>query len=373
MIIAPGLWIPTAPFTPLPVLELPGLPGSVSTAVYGLLLLGLAASLLLDHRKLLLVWCALLFARGAFDRALWQPYFFQYAFILLALGLRAKPSRAEDGRTVDPLNIGRVVLVATYFWSGVSKIDHTFVSAGLGAVFAPIGDWFPVAALVKAGWLVPIGELALAPLLLIRRTRLVGIAGAIAMHVLILLAIGPLAGGLQVIVWPWNVTMIALVLILFARTSSLRAREVLLPVDRLHRAVVLLFLVAPILGYVGNWDPYLSFKVYSYRTHAAYVRVSAGVRAALPPRAREGLRAPVKPGELTPAVNVGEWGHKTFGAYLPPARGNYIRVGRALCRYSDKPSDVLLTLIEPPSPFPDALGNPIYGARANLDCEKLRR
>ena len=340
--IAPGLWLPHPFFTPIPVLG-DGVPqvlhGPMLVALIGLLLpVPFVAEAW--RRRLLAAWCALFFVRTALDRATWQPYFFQYSFLLLALAV-------ERGRRA--LDIARLVFVATYFWAGLSKINGTFVKFGIEAVFRPIESWFPVGLLIEAGYLVPVVEMLAGPLLLWRRTRRFAAAVIVAMHGLTLVNIGPFGLDDQHIIWPWNAASAVLVLLLFTRFKDPCVRRVLWPGRSLvHAVVAALFGVAPALGYVGAWDPYLALKLYSYRTYEAYLDVAPGLFEELPERSRDALDKLAANHGNVRRVRVAAWIHGELRAFQSPARANFLHVGRRVCTLAPYPSAAVLTVVEPP-------------------------
>jgi hypothetical protein len=70
-------------------------------------------------------------------------------------------------------------------------------------------DWMPASAWLSLGLLLPLAEAAIGVGLLFPRTRGVAWVGAVLMHALVLLSIGPVGRSYNAIVWPWNAAMIA--------------------------------------------------------------------------------------------------------------------------------------------------------------------
>ncbi len=87
-------------------------------------------------------------------------------------------------------------------------------------------------------------------------------AGLIAMHACILLAIGPLGHNANTVVWPWNIAMILFLLLLF-RHGDPSASEILWGSTRFHRMALALLGLAPALSFFNVWDSYLSAALYS--------------------------------------------------------------------------------------------------------------
>ncbi|HKY44373.1 MAG TPA: hypothetical protein VJM50_14900, partial [Pyrinomonadaceae bacterium] len=61
-----------------------------------------------------------------FDQTRWQPWFYQLIFMLLGLGLFAW-KRPERKNNAVALNVCRLIILCTYFWSGLQKLNVTFI------------------------------------------------------------------------------------------------------------------------------------------------------------------------------------------------------------------------------------------------------
>jgi len=351
---------------PLPVVDLPPLPGWLARAWWGAMVALLLPSLVRRRAdRWLMAFCVLFFARTLWDRATWQPYFLQYGFGLLACALYERDP--EGRRTTDPIRVVQLILIATYLWAGLAKIDHTFVRVGVAGIFAPIASWFPVDLLVRAGYLLPVAEIAIAPLLLFRRSRPLGVVMAVGMHLLILAAVGPFGASYQHVIWPWNVAMATLVVLAFIRTAGSSAADVLAPRGRPLQALVLvLFGLCPVLAYLGRWDPYLGLKVYSYRVHRGTVTIARSVAERLPEGAVDAMVRMRGGVEVSYYASIPEWSASELGAYVPPAPANFVTVARRLCATAERPTDVVLTIVDPPDWRTGARGR-----RRRLTCESL--
>ncbi|MDB5386905.1 MAG: hypothetical protein JWM11_2551 [Planctomycetaceae bacterium] len=152
-----------------------------------------------------------------------QPWMYQ--LILMALVLATAPSRLAFG-------LLRLLTVSIYFYSGISKLDVSFCH-GLGQRFletafaiirlepsiigvnkvigggAPVFGFWPL--------LFPIGEIVVALAFTCSKTRRIGLWAACAMHIALLLILGPFGLQHQNGVLIWNVFFIVLNFILFSR------------------------------------------------------------------------------------------------------------------------------------------------------------
>ena len=364
LLVAPRLWLEHRYFGPLPVFSWvpvlhPPLDLIALTALALLLLPVLAAR---RPRPWILLWCALFALRSLPDRITWQPYFLQYFFLLLALAFAG----GGGSRDAGVLHTSRLVVASIYFWSGVSKFDHAFLHGGIVPVLHPISSWFPPALVVEFAILVPAAEVALALGLLVPRMRDAACALAILMHLSLLYVLGPLGQDYNRVVWPWNVVMIALDLVLFFRDRGFSARDLLWPRGfALHRVALVLFVVCPVLSYAGLWDPYLSFRLYSYKYHWGTLYLGERVRAALPERTRVESE-PSERSDYPWKLLIPYWSEHELGAFAPATPAVYRGIARKVCAEAERSGDVLLVIDEP--------GDWRTGAsrRTSTTCDGLR-
>lgn len=207
--------------------------------------------------------------------ALWRPRFGGPAFLglyalavlgdqlriqpeVLSLGLlMTLPAFGPSGRAV-----ARWLLAAMWLWAGLNKA----LSLGwptVGAAFIADAYDRPDARLVIA-WLVPLGEIALGVGAMVPRAWRATAAGAVALHVGILVTLSPLLAGVNASVWAWNAALAIVALLLFwvPRPEPLLATT---PV----RLAALGLLATPLLFYGGAIDAYLSHHLYTYDTPTA--------------------------------------------------------------------------------------------------------
>src|SRR5262249_8306995 len=127
------------------------------------------------------------------DQTRWQPWFYQYLLMLGALAWaawRAKEPHAQQAA----LGVCRLVVAATYAWSGVQKMNATFTSEVFPFLVQPLLSMLPRAIrplIVGSGPVVPFVEVGIGVGLLLRPVRPFAVAAAVVMHVLLLLLLGP--------------------------------------------------------------------------------------------------------------------------------------------------------------------------------------
>jgi len=98
--------------------------------------------------------------------------------------------------------------------------------------------------------------------------------------------LGPLGHNINLVVWPWNIAMIALLLVLFGskECASLRQTWSELRSSRSAALVTGLCALLPILSFFGWWDSYFSFALYSANLSRADFYVTQSFRDRLPAR-----------------------------------------------------------------------------------------
>ncbi len=350
------LWLSARDYPLTPVADfLPALRFPLDHLAFALLLLlpvGIVVSAR-PRRKLLLLWLFLaLFALLLLcDQSRWQPWCYQYLFMLLALACYSwragEPGReAEAAAAAETLDACRLIVIGVYLWSGLHKINPAFIRELFPALLEPYVRYLPETLRATAYWLaplVPLAEVGVGVGLLSRRYRSRAICLALALHVFILLLFIPVRR--NVVVWPWNVAMACFAVILFRHAghsmlSTLR-RTVTGRRQLLLKLVLVLFGVAPGLNFFGYWDAYLSSSLYSGKTLYGYVEVGAQVREQLPPGARGYVRVR---GDGQAFVDVTRWSYGELNVPPYPAQRIYQNVARRICAHATRPSEVVLEI-----------------------------
>ena len=73
------------------------------------------------------------------DQTRWQPWVFLYGFLLGTLALFSWDSEDVAGRN-RALNIARLIIAATYLFSGLQKINLNFMQQDFPWIVSPITD-----------------------------------------------------------------------------------------------------------------------------------------------------------------------------------------------------------------------------------------
>jgi hypothetical protein len=101
-------------------------------------------------------------------------------------------------------------------------------------------------------------------LLLVKPLRFIIGPLILLMHLLILIMLGPMGKNYNMVVWPWNIIMIALILLLFANIKQERFFDISFLFKGISFYVVItLMLIFPIFSLKNQYDSYLSSSLYS--------------------------------------------------------------------------------------------------------------
>lgn len=357
------LWISSRAFPLTPVSDLlPAIPPPVDKIwLFSLLGLLLAIAIVTRPQRLILIFLALAGLLCLWDQTRWQPWFYQYFFMLAAAGCCPWKKKAEAGSR-QALNACRLIVISTYFWSGVQKLNANFLKETWPDVAGPWLRLVPQAVrnLPPAFILIiPVVEIAIGLGLIARRSRDAAMAVALATHIFVLVLL--LRSGENTVVWPWNIAMGAFVVILFRRDRVSGAREIFAVRNGLHAVVLLLFAILPALSFFDLWDSYLSSALYSGNTDQAVIYVSPEVIDRLPAATRPHIWQTTQPFFL----DINRWSYAELNVPVYPEPRVYRRVAAQVCAYAGNSPDVKLRIKQKP--------NPLTGARKSeyYDCDHL--
>ncbi len=324
------LWTPQTEFPQVPLFGWAGsLPASVDWLAFGVLL-GSLATLVWNatSRRSWLAFVVSLSVLIILDQHRLQPWAWQLLLMGIffatfqASGGRQPPGSLESDRRTTrgltpPARLLRGLTISIYFWSAVSKFDagfyashgQTLVEALFQSVSINAANWPPS---VK-WWLafsLPLGELLVAVGLSWPRTRQAALIAATALHVGLILALGPLGLGHRPGVLLWNIAFIGHDWLLFGAQASGAASAPRFRIEdtggltpprspaqlsfRVAVCVTLFACVWPITAGWGLCDHWLAWSVYSTRIERVSVTLTDEGARRLP----ESTRRLVVDGEL---------------------------------------------------------------------------
>ncbi len=343
MLASVKLWLTARTFPLLPVGGwFPSLPSPLDKVFFAVLLLALVLAVRFYRPAILLFLVGGLFLYLG-DQNRGQPWFYLYWVLLLLTLLPDATALAAC----------RLVVSAVYVWAGLQKCNGGFYSLVVPYMIEPAANWFPSGGVTMVTWLIsatPAVEIFIGVALWIPALRRVAMGTTVAVHLAAMLLLGPLGHRYNLIVWPWNLAMIALVLVLF---PPVRWRETLATVRRSVSAAVVTGLVCllPALSFFGWWDSYFSFALYSGNLAKADLFLTTPMVGRLPETLRP-FAHPVHPDVI--ATNPGlaglhvfdfqTWAQTELGVPpLPEPRG-YKSVGRSIARFAAEANDVQLAI-----------------------------
>jgi uncharacterized membrane protein YphA (DoxX/SURF4 family) len=357
------LWTSARLFPLSPVTDfLPAVPAYLSVIWLGLLLgLLLLTMIVRRPRWPLIAFLVLAGMSALWDQMRWQPWFFDYFFMLLAIGYAAWDN--SESRKQTAFNVCRLILASIYLWSGLQKLNVNFVRETWPDFTGPLLHHFSQAVgqiVVRAGVIVPLLEITIGVGLLTRKLRKTAALLAIATHLFVLAML--ISSRENVVVWPWNVAMALLAAILFLQDRETRARQILVPRTACHAVILLLFGVMPLFSFFDLWDSYLSSALYSGNTDQSVIYVSAAVFAKLP----AALRPHVWQQKEPYYIDVNRWAYGELNVPVYPEPRIFRKAAAQICATPGSfPGEILLRIRKKPGLF--------TGSRESLffDCDHI--
>ena len=336
------LWVSTRFFPLTPVIhKLPRIPYPVDYIYFAALLVLLVVIALSPKPRIyIFIFVPLILFLALLDQSRWQPWAYQYLFMLAALGFFSWKSDDAQGRD-DALNICRLIIVTIYIYSGLQKINPHFVANVFPALVDTIGK--RAAALHVLGWGAPFAEIGIGVGLLTKRFRNIAVLAGVTMHWFILVALGPFGRNWNAVVWPWNLAMITFLFLLFWKTDF-SFRDVLWRNRfRFQKVVLILFGIMPFFSFFGWWDSYLSSSLYSGNVTLANIFVSEAVKNELPGY----IRGYVQPlAGSNHVLKIADWSVGELNVPPYPEMRIYKSVGADICSLTNNSPDVALYVKE---------------------------
>ena len=236
-----------------------------------------------------------------------QPWAWEFCLVGLLLAL---------GGVRTGLLSWRWLVISIYVWSAISKLDATFFTSHspflLEGLLKALGQPRALALWSEAArWrlaaAIPHGELLIALALAVPRLRLLGLVGAVAMHAILLLALGPWGHGHQPGVLLWNLFFIGQNLLLFGQPAPNRTGWQDLRSGEWAAVVVgLTAVLFPALEPIGLCDHWPGWVVYASRPERVYVYVAEADADQLPAEAQRFLE-PATPWEPWRQLRIDRW------------------------------------------------------------------
>jgi hypothetical protein len=139
-----ALWIGPRSYPPTPVSPmLPAVDGVVACGLYvTLFVLAAVAFVAPKPRWFVAAFLAVIAVFCLTDQTRWQPWVFQYSFLLAAAAQYSWNSADVEGER-RTLNIARLIVAGTYIFSGLQKINLNFMENDFPWLVQPVTHVFP--------------------------------------------------------------------------------------------------------------------------------------------------------------------------------------------------------------------------------------
>jgi hypothetical protein len=344
--MSPALWIGPRSYPLAPVSSmLPVIDRVVARGLY-IALFALAALALVapKPRWVIAAFLAVIAIFCLMDQTRWQPWVFQYSFLLAAVALYSGNDADADGQRA--LDMARLIVASTYIFSGLQKINFNFMAHDFPWIVQPIIRLFPSALdfLDAFAMAVPFLQLGFGIGFLTRRFRRAALVLAVAMHLFILAMFGPFGLDWNTIVWPWTAAMAIFDILLFSGAPEFSWREIVWRGrDPVHIAAVVLFTVLPFLSFFNLWDSYLSSALYSGNLTEAQIYLTDAGKAALPAPIRSYA---VRTSPDTNVLNLQRWAVEDLNVTPYPETRVYRAIARGVCGELRDPTQLVLIVRE---------------------------
>jgi uncharacterized membrane protein YphA (DoxX/SURF4 family) len=258
------------------------------------------------------------------DITRFQPWLYIYALMLISIALF---KNSEDDKA---LFIIRLILSATYIWSGLQKINHAFATETFPWLMQPLGlkDFF--LQHYRLVYAVPLIEILAGIGLIFKKTYKAAGIGLIMMHIVLIYALGPFGNSWNRSIWPWDISLV--IILWLSVTENYQGFSLLftpLKKSGWFIAIMITVFVMPIFGYAGWWDYYPSGNLYSGNSSELLFcndKNDNALRSTLMQYSQTYF--PEKDGEC---YIVDTWALHELNAPLYPEDRYYGKIGKYLC------------------------------------------
>jgi hypothetical protein len=262
--ITSKLWLTNRLFPVVPIHDSIKAPGFIHLVLF---VLSIAALLVLLYRPHLKKAAMLLLIAEVcsclLDQNRWQPWEYQFIFMLLLLVFTNDENRLRTG--------WQVILIGLYFFSGLSKLNQKFILQGWNGMI--LHDYMGYTTgntwVHRIGYLIPLMEIVSALGLLFNKCRKIAVVLLCGMHGFILLMFGPLGLNINIALWPWNTVMPFLLVILFYHKQL--SWPLIIQKKPLIWVTIFCWWVLPWLNLFGKLDDFFSAKLFSGKTQYLFI------------------------------------------------------------------------------------------------------
>ncbi|MEQ6123881.1 MauE/DoxX family redox-associated membrane protein [Pseudotenacibaculum sp. MALMAid0570] len=334
MLYAPKLWLSSKSFPVVPLFEWIPIPIGVLEYIFWGLFFGSQLIYIFINKRWIGWFVVLLYVYlSLVDQNRLQPYFYQSALTILAIVIF--PSKTETKKVLYAVIL---IFFATYFWSGIQKLNEAFYIQWLSAInkhFSWLPQWFLKSFTYAVPWL----EASMGVLLLFNRTRTFAITFILGMHAIIVGLLFYLGYGYNVV--PWNFQNMISVVVLFYGLKTVSSHEFFTYQFDKQKVLVLVFtMLLPIANNLfGYYDNLLSFHFFTADLSYYNVIIHEDLEEKLPQDAKDFYRYY----EGQTYININEWAQYDNKVLFYPEKRAIHFIDAYLRSFADNPNQENLT------------------------------
>lgn len=339
MSLCPRLWTSDRAFPTVPAIDgLPSLPDAATVGLaWTLAVVVLAIAFLPRPRFLPFAVPVLGGILVLSDVTRLQPWFYQYMLLFIGLGL-TKWDDGEGAASGCGWAVCALIVATTYIWSGLQKANLSFGVHIFPQLLQAVG----LDSLKGLWFLGPIVEFSIGVLFFWPRGRTIGLIAVVGMHAFLVAALGPFGLNYNSVVWPWNVFMAAMCVILLGRNPNPILRSALRPA--IGKVIAVLVGVMPILSFFGLWDDYLSSSLYSGKGREGLIMLTPAAAIQAP----EAVQKFLKPKGSGMVLYIDQWALSDVNVPSYPEVRAYKSVAMWLQKSGVPPGEMQLFVTERP-------------------------
>lgn len=264
------VWISDRLFPIVPTFDFLSLPNYIHLGLYLLSLLGILIIFFKPHKKIIAAVLVIEVFACLLDQTRWQPWQYQY-LLMFSFFFFAKDTKQF-------IQLCYFLIGCTYFFSGLHKFDGSFLytfwdNSVLRKTLHLDAQIIKNPFIHYLGIIPCLIEILIGFGIIFFHNKKYFFLMAIMMHLLILFMFGPFGSNHNNIIMPWNIAMI-LYAVLFLREKKLLQFNRSFFVSKINKVVFLLIGILPFGSFVGIWDNYLSFNLYSGNTYELAICIS---------------------------------------------------------------------------------------------------
>ncbi len=324
---APKLWITTKNFPVVPRFDFIPIPKFPFDYILAFIFVGLLILFFIKPKKIIGFSIVLLyFYLALVDQNRLQPYYYQTILIILTTSFLRKSRK----NTTIVLHGLMLIFIATYFFSGIQKINGNFNTVWMQAFtkhFGFLPEWFSYLFTRS----VPFIEAIIGIMLFFNKTRKLAVIGIVMMHLGIVILLLTFGYGYNVV--PWNLENILSVIILFWYYKSKYPFDIATQYFNYKKGIILfLTFVLPATNLFGFWDHLLSFSFFSAKLNYYYIEINDDKLLQNLP---DDIKEFVFEYQNKPIINLNDWAGTVNGVLLYPEDRVAYKVQKYLESFGD--------------------------------------